>query len=88
MENINLINEERNNDNKIVKFFKGIKIYFKDYILFLKGGTIKIIHLIRYGTYHWGFQMIVIYGVIQSISQINNIAIELSPHLVKGGEIE
>ena len=88
MENINLINEERNNDNKIVKFFKGIKIYFKDYILFLKGGTIKILHLMRYTTYHWGFQMIVIYGVIQSISQINNMAIELSPYLVKGGEIE
>lgn len=32
--------------------------------------------------------MIVIYGVIQSISQINNMTIELSPHLVKGGEIE
>ena len=56
--------------------------------MFLKGGTIKILHLIRYSTYHWGFQMIVIYGVIQSISQINNMAIELSPHLVKGGEIE
>ena len=42
----------------------------------------------RYTTYHWGFQMIVIYGVIQSISQINNMAIELSPYLVKGGEIE
>ena len=73
MENINLINEERNNDNKIVKFFKGIKIY---------------IHLIRYGTYHWGFQMIVLYGLFQSLNQINNIAIDLSPHLVKGGEIK
>lgn len=95
MEEINIdderllkLDKKKNNTNKLVKFFKGIKIYFKDYILFLKGGTIKVFHLIRYSTYHWGFQMIVIYGVIQSISQINNIAIELSPHLVKGGEIE
>ena len=95
MEEINIdderllkLDKKKNNTNKLVKFFKGIKIYFKDYILFLKGGTIKILHLIRYSTYHWGFQMIVIYGVIQSISQINNMAIELSPHLVKGGEIE
>jgi hypothetical protein len=95
MEEINIdderllkLDKKKNNTNKLVKFFKGIKIYFKDYILFLKGGTIKILHLMRYTTYHWGFQMIVIYGVIQSISQINNMAIELSPYLVKGGEIE
>ena len=95
MEEINTVNykslkieNKTNNSNKLVKFFKGIKIYFKDYILFLKGGTIKVFHLIRYSTYHWGFQMIVIYGVIQSISQINNMTIELSPHLVKGGDIE
>ena len=95
MEEINIdderllkLDKKKNNTNKLVKFFKGIKIYFKDYILFLKGGSIKILHLIRYSTYHWGFQMIVIYGVIQSISQINNMAIELSPYLVKGGEIE
>ena len=95
MEEINIdderllkIDKKKNNTNKLVKFFKGIKIYFKDYILFLKGGTIKILHLMRYTTYHWGFQMNVIYGVIQSISQINNMAIELSPYLVKGGEIE
>ena len=36
------IENKTNNSNKLVKFFKGIKIYFKDYILFLKGGTIKI----------------------------------------------
>ena len=83
-----ILEKKKKNSNNLVKLFKGIKIYFKDYILFLKGGSIKILHLIWYSTYHWGFQMIVIYGVIQSISQINNMAIELSPHLVKGGEIE
>ena len=55
----------------------GIVIYFKEYIIFIKGNSIKLMNLINYGIYHWGFQMMIIYGCFQSYVQINNILNEL-----------
>ena len=74
--------------NKLTKYFRGIYIYFKDYILFLKGSTIKIFKMMNYATYHWGFQMILFIGLTQSYASINIMAEQISPHLVKEGEIE
>ena len=85
---INKINISNNKTNKIVKYFRGIFIYFKDYILFLKGSSIKIFKLMNYATYHWGFQMIMAIGMLQSYGAVNIMAQQFAPHLVKEGEIE
>ena len=85
---INKINISNNKTNKIVKYFRGIFIYFKDYILFLKGSSIKIFKLMNYATYHWGFQMIMAIGMLQSYGTVNIMAQQFAPHLVKEGEIE
>ena len=85
---INKKNISNKKSNKIVKYFRGIWIYFKDYILFLKGNTIKVFKMINYATYHWGFQMILALGMLQSYAAVNVMAEQLSPHLVKEGEIE
>ena len=75
--NISYIKNINNINNKIIKYFKGIVIYFKEYIIFIKGNSIKLMNLINYGIYHWGFQMMIIYGCFQSYVQINNILNEL-----------
>ena len=75
-------------NNKISKYFRGIWIYFKDYVLFLKGSTIKLCKIVNYTTYHWGFQMIMVLGMIQSYGVVNIMAGQFAPHLVKEGEIE
>ena len=75
-------------NNKISKYFRGIWIYFKDYVLFLKGSTIKLCKIVNYATYHWGFQMIMVLGMIQSYGVVNIMAGQFAPHLVKEGEIE
>ena len=75
--NISYINNLNNINNKIIKYFKGIVIYFKEYIIFIKGNSIKLMNFINYGIYHWGFQMMIIYGCFQSYVQINNILNEL-----------
>ena len=75
-------------NNKISKYFRGIWIYFKDYVLFLKGSTIKLCKIVNYATYHWGFQMIMVLGMIQSYGVVNIMAGQFVPHLVKEGEIE
>ena len=75
-------------NNKISKYFRGIWIYFKDYVLFLKGSTIKLCKIVNYATYHWGFQMILLIGMTQSFAAVNFMAEQLSPHLVNEGEIE
>ena len=82
------INNYHKKSNKLVKYFKGIYIYFKDYILFLKGSTIKIFKMMNYATYHWGFQMIMAIGMIQSYGAVNIMAEQFAPNLVKEGEIE
>ena len=79
---------ENSKTNKISKYFKGIWIYFKDYILFLKGNTFRIFKMMNYATYHWGFQMILLIGMTQSYAAINVMADHLAPHLVSEGEIE
>ena len=84
-------NKEKNvnyKTNKIIKYFRGIWIYFKDYILFLKGNTFRIFKMMNYATYHWGFQMILLIGMTQSFAAVNFMAEQLSPHLVNEGEIE
>ena len=75
-------------NNKISKYFRGIWIYFRDYIIFLKGSTIKLCKIMNYATYHWGFQMIMVLGMIQSYGVVNIMAQQFAPHLVKEGEIE
>ena len=75
-------------NNKISKYFRGIWIYFKDYVLFLKGSTIKLCKIVNYATYHWGFQMIMVLGMIQSYGVVNIMAGQFAPHLVKEEEIE
>ena len=85
---INKTNISNKKSNKIIKYFRGIWIYFKDYILFLKGNTIKVFKMINYATYHWGFQMILALGMLQSYAAVNVMTDQLSPHLVKEGEIE
>ena len=84
--NINKLNNNRN--NKIIKYFKGIWIYFKDYILFLKGSTFKAFRMLNYATYHWGFQMILLIGMTQSYGTVNVMAEQIAPYLVNEGEIE
>ena len=79
---------ENSKTNKISKYFKGIWIYFKDYILFLKGSTFRVIKMMNYATYHWGFQMILLIGMTQSYGAVNMMAEQLSPYLVSEGEIE
>ena len=87
--NKNLLNKTNNNTtNKLSKYFRGIWIYLKDYVLFLKGSTIKVIKIINYTTYHWGFQMILLIGATQSFGVVNIMAQQFAPHLVKEGEIE
>ena len=85
---INKVNISNSKSNKIVKYFRGIWIYFKDYILFLKGNSIKIIQMMNLATYHWGFQMIMAIGIIQSYGAVNIMADQFAPHLNKEGEIE
>ena len=80
--------EEKTKNNKIIKYFKGIWIYFKDYVLFLRGNAISVFKMMNYATYHWGFQMILLIGMTQSYGAINIMAEQLSPHLVNEGEIE
>ena len=95
-ENEDFLNNDNNNikklnnsySNKIVKYFKGIWIYFKDYILFLKGSTFKVFRMMNYVTYHWGFQMILLIGMTQSYGVVNMMAHQFAPHLVNEGEIE
>ena len=74
--------------NKLSKYFKGIWIYFKDYVLFLKGNTFKVFKMLNYATYHWGFQMILFIGMTQSYGAVNVMAEQFAPHLVSEGEIE
>ena len=74
--------------NKISKYFKGIWIYFKDYILFLKGSTFRVFKMLNYATYHWGFQMILLIGMTQSYGAVNMMAEQFAPYLVNEGEIE
>ena len=91
VENNNGFNQKNINNkksNKLIKYFRGIYIYFKDYILFLKGSTIKIFKMMNYATYHWGFQMIMVIGMIQSYGAVNIMAQQFAPYLVKEGEIE
>ena len=92
LEDKNQFHEINNNNNqkcnKIIKYFKGIWIYFKDYVLFLKGNTIKIFKMLNYATYHWGFQMIMAIGMLQSYSAVNIMAENLAPNLTSEGEIE
>ena len=85
---INKINISNNKTNKIVKYFRGIFIYFKDDILFLKGSSIKIFKLMNYATYHWGFQMIMAIGILESYSSVNIMAESFAPNLNNEGEIE
>ena len=73
---------------QLSKYFKGIWIYFKDYILFLKGNSIKVFKMMNYAAYHWGFQMILLIGMAQSYGAVNVMAQQFSTHLVYGGEIE
>ena len=82
------INTNNQKCNKIIKYFKGIWIYFKDYVLFLKGNTIKIFKMLNYATYHWGFQMIMAIGILESYSSVNIMAENFAPHLNNEGEIE
>ena len=85
----NTINKTDNTkNNQISKYFKGIWIYFKDYILFLKGNTFRIFRMMNYATYHWGFQMILLIGMTQSYGAINIMAEQFASHLVNEGEIE
>ena len=84
----NINKPDNTKSNKLSKYFKGIWIYFKDYILFLKGNTFKIFKMMNYATYHWGFQMILFIGLTQSYASINIMAEQISPNLVKEGEIE
>ena len=84
----NINKSDNTKSNKLSKYFKGIWIYFKDYILFLKGNTFKIFKMMNYATYHWGFQMILFIGLTQSYASINIMAEQISPNLVKEGEIE
>ena len=79
---------DKSKNNILTKYFKGIWIYFKDYILFLKGNTIKVFKMMNYATYHWGFQMILFIGMAQSYGAINVMAEQFAPHLVNEGEIE
>ena len=83
-------NTHNNNSktNIITKYFKGIWIYFKDYILFLKGNTIKVFKMLNYAAYNWGFQMILLIGMTQSYGALNIMAQQFAPYLVHGGEIE
>ena len=85
---INSYKMRETKNNKISKYFRGIWIYFKDYVLFLKGSTIKLCKIVNYATYHWGFQMIMVLGMIQSYGVVNIMAGQFAPHLVKEGEIE
>ena len=85
---ISKIKIQSSKSNKLAKYFRGIYIYFKDYILFLKGSTIKIFKMMNYATYHWGFQMIMVIGMIQSYGAVNIMAQQFAPHLVNEGEIE
>ena len=85
---INIYKMRETKNNKISKYFRGIWIYFKDYVLFLKGSTIKLCKIVNYATYHWGFQMIMVLGMIQSYGVVNIMAGQFAPHLVKEGEIE
>ncbi len=97
-ENEDYFNDDKNRINKfyieppkttkLVKYFRGIYIYFKDYILFLKGNVIKIFRMMNYATYHWGFQMIMAIGMMQSYGAVNIMAMNFAPNLVKEGEIE
>ena len=90
-ETINEKNSKKTNKSKInvlTKYFKGIYIYFKDYVLFLKGSSIKVLKILNYATYHWGFQMILFIGMTQTYVAVNLMAEQFSPFLVKEGEIE
>ena len=84
-------NKKENNNstiNTISKCFKGIYIYFKEYILFLKGSTFRVLKILNYATYHWGFQMILFIGMTQTYGAVNVMAEQFAPYLVKEGEIE
>ena len=86
--NDNNIGKKNNKDNMLTKCFKGIWIYFKDYVLFLKGSTIKLFKMMNYATYHWGLQMIFFIGMTQSYGAVNLMAHHLSPFLVHEGKID
>lgn len=67
------------------KAWKGTAIYFKDYIMFIKGTSIKILSFAQLSSYNWGLQTIILIGLMQSYVKVNNSMYELAPHLVKGG---
>ena len=75
----------KKSSNSIVKFFKGIVIYFQDYIIFLRNGTFKIGTLMKMCSYRLGLQTIILLGAVQSYRQLNQTMIEIAPLLVKGG---
>ena len=85
---INENNTTNQKSNKIIKYFRGIWIYFKDYVLFLKGNSIKLFKMLNLATYHWGFQMIMAIGILESYSSVNIMAENFAPHLNNEGEIE
>lgn len=76
---------KKKSDSMLTKAWKGIVIYFKDYIFFLYGSSTKIIRLLRSANYHVGFQMMILLGAIQTYNNLNITMLELAPHLVKRG---
>lgn len=73
------------NSSALQKVWKGIAIYFRDYILFIKGSSIKILRFAQLNSYNWGLQTIIIIGLMQSYAKVNNAMFELASHLVHGG---
>ena len=80
-----IMDKNKKEQSAIVKFFKGIVIYFKDYIIFLQNGAYKMTTLISMCSYRVGFQTIILLGAFQSYRQLNQTMFEIAPMLVKGG---
>lgn len=60
--------------NKLAKMFRGIKILCKNYIIFIKGSTINVINLLNFSLHHWGIQMIMTLGFLQTYNQITQLS--------------
>ena len=71
----NIFNKRnKRKNNKLIKVFKGIKILCRNYLLFLKGNTISVIHLFNLTMHNWGITMILSLGYIQTYLQIQSLS--------------
>jgi hypothetical protein len=77
--------QQKTTSNALVKFYKGIIIYFQNYILFIKNGIITAISLGKQALYSHGLHMIIVCGLVKSYKHVNSMMYELAPVLVKGG---